>query len=76
MTTITISKKEYQGLLDVKLRYEYLRQLMSDDLFSPPPVKSAKSVALSFRKTGKYSQKFLKSLEVGLKRSKYAYNSH
>ncbi len=71
MSTITIPKKEYQELLDAKLRYDYLRQLLDSDLFGPPPTKSKKTVIASFRKTGKYNQKFLKSLANGLKRSDY-----
>ena len=39
MQTVTISKKEYQALIEKKLRYEYLYQIIEDDIFSPPPNK-------------------------------------
>lgn len=71
MATVTISKKEYQDLLDKKLRYEYLRGLLKEDIFSSPPSKNAKTVVNAFKDTGRYSQKFLKSLERGLKRSSH-----
>ncbi len=71
MANVTISKKEYQKLLDAQLRFDYMKQLLENDLFSPPPIKDMKSVILSFRKTKKYNRKFLKSLEDGLKRSRY-----
>lgn len=71
MATVTISKKEYRDLLDKKLRYEYLRGLLKEDIFSPPPIKNIKVVIKSFRETGRYNQKFLKSLERGLKRSSH-----
>ncbi len=63
MPTITIPKREYKALLDVKLQYERL--------FSPPPTRDSKAVVSSFRKTGRYNEKFLKSLGKGLKRSIY-----
>ncbi len=71
MANITISQKEYQQLLDTKLRYEYFRGIFDRNLFSPPPTKSGKTVISAFRKTGKYSEKFLKSLARGLKKSSY-----
>jgi hypothetical protein len=71
MPDVTISEKEYRKLLDAKLRYEYLRQLLEDDLFSPPPTTDNKSVIAAFRKTGRYNEKFLKSLDAGLKKSSH-----
>jgi hypothetical protein len=71
MSTITIPKKEYQELLDTKLCYDYLRQLLDSNLFGPSPTKSKKAVISAFRKTGRYNEKFLKSLEGGLKKSSY-----
>lgn len=71
MTTITISKKEYQKIVDKALRYEYLRQLIESDIFSPPPTKNIGGIISAFRNTGKYSQQFVKALEKGLRRSSY-----
>lgn len=71
MATITLPRKEYQELLEKAMRYEYLRQLLAADIFSPPPTRNAKVVLRAFQQTGKYSRQFLKSLEKGLKRSSY-----
>ena len=71
MSKITISKKEYQRLLDRALRYEYIRQLLEKDFFSPPPTRNSKTIIKEFRGTKKYNKKFLESLEKGLKRSSY-----
>jgi hypothetical protein len=71
MATITISKKEYQEILDKALRYEYLRQLIEDDIFSAPPTKNINEIINTFRGAGKYNQRFIKALEKGLKRSSY-----
>lgn len=71
MTTITIPKQEYQQLIEGALRYEYIRQIMEDDIFASPPVKNIKKIIKEFKKAGKYNQKFLTSLEKGLKRSSY-----
>lgn len=38
---------------------------------STPKNQSVKEMMIDFRKTGKYSNSFLKSLEAGLRRSKY-----
>lgn len=71
MQTVTISKKEYEELIEKKLRYEYLHQIIEEDIFSPPPTKDAKEIIEAFQKTGLYNQKFIVSLEKGLKRSSY-----
>ena len=69
MTTITIPKKEYQTLTEKALRYDYLKKVLKEDIFSSPPVKSTKMVMREFGETGRYNKKFLESLEKGLKRS-------
>lgn len=69
MPNVTISQKEYERLLDAKLKYDYLRQLLDSDLFAPPQIKNSKSIISEFRKTGLYNEKFLRSLAKGLKRS-------
>lgn len=71
MSTITIPKKQYQQLLDKALHYEYLRQLMSEDIFSLPPTKNVKEILSAFKETKTYSREFLQSLGKGLRRSSY-----
>jgi hypothetical protein len=71
MATITISKKEYQNLVNTKLKFEYLRNILRNDFFSPPPTKNKKAVLEAFRSAEKYNKRFLKSLENGLSRSSY-----
>jgi len=71
MVTITIPKKEYQLLTEKALRYEYLRQLLEEDIFASPPMKNAKDAVEEFQKSRLYSQKFLQSLKRGVARSSY-----
>lgn len=71
MSTVAISKTEYKELLDKKLRYEFLRQILEEDIFSAPPTRSAKAVISDFKAINKYKKSFLDSLEKGLKRSSY-----
>lgn len=71
MVTVTISKKEYQKLMDKAFRYEYLRQMLEEDIFASPPIKNTKKIIGEFKKSGYYNQRFLESLEKGLKRSSY-----
>ncbi len=77
MNKITISEKEYKELSQKAMRYEYLKEVIEgrEDIFSSPPTKDPKEVVKAFRKTGKYSSAFLKSLERGLKRSSYSKDS-
>ncbi len=71
MSTITISKKEYEKLVDNATRYEYLRQALKSDIFSKPPVNSRRKILTAFEDTKKYNDAFLNSLSKGLKRSSY-----
>ncbi len=71
MDTVVISKKEYQELFDKRLRYEYLRQIIEEDIFSPPPTKRVEEIIKAFKQTKLYNKEFLGSLEKGLKRSSY-----
>lgn len=71
MATITIKQKKYRELLEKAMRYDYLRQLLYEDIFSPPPTKDVKKILSEFRTTEKYTSQFLKSLGRGLKRSSY-----
>lgn len=71
MNRVTIAKNEYERLIEAKLKYEYLRQVIEEDIFSPPPTKNIKEVIKAFKETGEYNAESLKSLERGLKRSPY-----
>jgi hypothetical protein len=76
MANIIISKKQYQELLDKALRYEYLRSIMEENIFSPPPTKNIEKIIKAFERTGIYSKEFIKSLKRGLKRSSYFKNEN
>ena len=71
MASVTISKKEYEKLVEQAFRYEYLQQLLKEDVFASPPKKNVKDIMTGFNATKRYSKTFLKSLEKGLKRSSY-----
>jgi len=71
MNKITISEKDYRELVETKLRYKYMRDLVEGDLFSAPPIKNVNEVIQSFKNTKKYKNSFLKSIEKGLKRSSF-----
>lgn len=71
MSTVTIPKKEYQNLLDAKLRYEYVRRILEEDIFSSPPTRKSAEVMRAFRATKKYDPKFLEKLEKGLRHSSH-----
>ena len=71
MPQVSIPQKQYQELIDKSLRFEYLKQVLVEDIFSPPPTKNADEVVGHFAATKKYSKKFLESLKKGLKRSSY-----
>ncbi len=71
MSAITIPKKEYQRLVDKAFRYEYLRQIMEEDIFASPLIRDVEKIIKEFKKTNLYNEKFLKSLEYGLKNSSY-----
>ena len=71
MNTVTISKKEYETLLMSKYKYEYLKQILNNDLFTPPPTKNVDTIVKAFAETGTYNKEFLESLQKGLKRSSH-----
>ena len=75
MNTVVISKKEYRELINKKLRYEYLRNMMEEDIFAPPATRNSKEIIKAFKATGQYNQKFLKSMAQGLRRSSYFKNA-
>ena len=63
MDTITLSKEEYDQLVRKALYYDYLHQLLKEDIFACPPTKKVKKIIDSFAETGAYNENFLKSLE-------------
>ena len=71
MSTVTIPQKEYEKLLDAKLRYDYLKRILEGNLFSPPPTRSRKVVLSALKATRRYDQAFLRSMQKGLRRSDY-----
>jgi len=75
MSNITIPKKEYQQLVEIKFRYENLRNFFVQDIFASPSIKKASDIIKEFKKTKLYNQAFINSLEKGLKRSSY-FNNH
>ena len=71
MVTITIPKTEYQQLTRKAFHYDYLKQIIQEDIFASPPVCDRKKILKEFKGTDLYNQKFLNSLERGLKRSSF-----
>lgn len=71
MATITIPKKEYEELVEKRVKYEWLKEIIEGNTFSSPPTKNALEVMAAFKATKKYNSKFLKSLANGLKQSSY-----
>lgn len=71
MATITITKKEYLELIDKKLRFDYLRNVLTEDFFAPPPTKDSNEIIRAFKAAKKYNQKFINGLKRGLDRSAY-----
>lgn len=71
MSTVSLSKSEYQELKRKASIYELLENLIKQDSFASPPLQDSKKILKEFKKTGFYNDKFLSSLEKGLKRSTY-----
>lgn len=71
MNTVTVPKKEYKELLETKLRYSHLREVLEEDIFSAPPTHKKHDVMSAFKASKKYNTRFLKSLENGLERSSH-----
>ncbi len=69
MAKVTLSQSEYRRLAEKALRYDYLRQLLGEDVFAPPPTKSARKAVKALAETGLYKREFLESLKKGLSRS-------
>lgn len=71
MSTVTISKTQYEALRRRAVAYERVVAATREDIFSPPPTRNVKKVIREFRATKLYSAPFLKSLEKGLFRSSH-----
>ena len=71
MATITIPKKEYEELVEKRVKYEWLKQIIEGNAFSSPPTKDVNEVLAAFKATRKYGRPFLESLKKGLRRSSY-----
>lgn len=73
--TITIPKIEYQRLHKIAQQYQAARQFftadpdLAEELVIAPRAKTSEIIK-DFQETGLYNQAFLRSLEMGLKRSK------
>lgn len=75
MSTVTISKTQYEALKRRAVAYERVIAAANEDIFSPPTIRAVKKVMQEFRNTKRYPAAFLKSLEKGLSRSTYFKNS-
>ena len=71
MVTVTIPKKEYEELVEKRVKYEWLKQIIEGNTFASPPIKNANEVLAAFKSTKKYSRAFLESIKRGLRRSSY-----
>ena len=74
MSTVTISKTQYEALRRRATAYERILVVAREDIFSPPPTRDIKEVMREFRGAKRYSAAFLKSLEKGFHRSSYFKN--
>lgn len=71
MSNITIPKIEYNDLKERAVAYGRMLEAAQGVFSLTPPEKSRKKIITSFKKTGKYNQKFLSAINRGLKRSTY-----
>lgn len=69
MNSATITATQYKALKERANAYERIVSAARRELFAPPPVRSGWETISAFRKTGKYNEAFLKSLERGLRES-------
>ena len=70
-TSINLTKSEYIDLKSRADAYDRIISLTRKEISIIPTERSTKKVIAEFKKTDKYSQEFLKSLEKGLKRSSF-----
>ncbi|MBI4599198.1 hypothetical protein HY734_03330 [Candidatus Uhrbacteria bacterium] len=67
---VRIPKMEYHQLKRLAKRYQLLCGVFAADAFEEPPIKNRNVVLKRLRETGKYNEKFLGSLEQGMKESR------
>lgn len=68
---VRVPKIEYQRLREIAEHFEMVRRLLAVDFFAEPPVRDTAEIIKAFKKTGRYNQSFLKSVEQGLRESDY-----
>lgn len=71
MSTVTIPKIEYDFLKKRAIAYERVLSATKDEIFSPPPTRSRKTILGALHNTGRYNKAFLASVAKGLRRSAY-----
>jgi hypothetical protein len=71
MTTVTVSKSEYDILKAQASAYRQLVKVAVLENEITPPTRSKSKVLEAFKKTGKYNKEFLISLKKGLSRSSF-----
>lgn len=71
MSTITLSKSEYEILKAQASAYERLLKAVVRESVITPPTKSRSKVFNAFKKTEKYNKNFLASFKTGLRRSSF-----
>lgn len=71
MSTVTISKTKYETLKREATAYRKFASAARVELFKSPPTRDTKKIIAAMKETGRYTKKFLTSLEKGLKKSAY-----
>lgn len=70
-SSVTIPKTEYEELKARASAYERVVGALQNTFSLTPPERSKKKIIAEFKKTDKYSEEFLASLQHGLGRSTY-----
>ncbi|MEK7538569.1 MAG: hypothetical protein AAB552_01880 [Patescibacteria group bacterium] len=68
-STVSLTKAEYADLTSRAKAYDLIISLAQKEVAHVPPVRSTKRIITELKKTTRYSQDFLKSLERGFERS-------
>jgi hypothetical protein len=71
MSTVTITKTQYEALKRKAAAYQKIVSAASSDLFAAPPTRDARRIIAEMKRTKRYSKEFLKSVGEGLRRSSY-----
>ncbi|MBI5798334.1 MAG: hypothetical protein HZB10_00175 [Candidatus Yonathbacteria bacterium] len=67
--TISLTKTEYIDLTSRAKAYDMIVSLVQKEVAFVQPVRSTKKIISELKKTEKYSQDFLKSIERGFQQS-------